>query len=134
MTAYMKKMAGIFMSTLKLVLVPNSSSLEWFSFSSVVNSWFSMSSNIISCYQLLPAVDSWWQLIWKFFDSNYHVHSKGGIGAKFQLSRLILIFINWYQLLTADESLYEKNSTGIFMYNLKLILEPNFSSISWISF
>ena len=35
--------------------------------------------------------------------------------AKFQLSRVISIFIIFYQLLTAHDSWYEKN-TGIFMY------------------
>ena len=40
--------------------------------------------------------------------------------------------ISCWQLLTADESWYEKNLTDIFMYNLKLIHVPNFSSLSWI--
>ena len=74
MTADMKKnLTGIFMYTLKLVLVPNFSSLALFSFSSAVN----------SCYQLL----------------------------------------------TADDSCYEKKLNEIFIYPLRLIPVPNFSSV-----
>ena len=125
---YEKKLIGIFMYTLKLILVPNFSSLGWFSFSSTV----------ISCHQLLTAVDSWWQLIWKKMYWNFFVHTKVDTSAKFQLSRLIFIFISCLsdfisccQLWTADDSWYEKNSTVIFMYTLKCILMPNFSSLGW---
>ena len=49
MTAYVKKKStGIFMYTVRLILVPNFSSLGWFSFSSAVK----------SCYQLLTADDN----------------------------------------------------------------------------
>ena len=78
-TVYMKKkLTGIFMYTLKLILVPNFSSLAWFSFSWAVKA-------LICCWQLLTVDDSW----------------------------------------------YEKISTGIFMYTLKLIIVPNFSSLPW---
>ena len=68
-----KNLTGIYMYTLKLILVPNFSSLAWISFSSAVN----------SCYQLL----------------------------------------------TADDSCYEKNLNGIFIYPLKLIPVPSLSSV-----
>ena len=51
MTADMKKMTGIFMYTLKLILVPNFGSLGWFSFSSTV----------ISCWQML------WKNKWNLY-------------------------------------------------------------------
>ena len=85
------------MYTLKLILVPNFSSLAWFSFSSAVN----------SCHQLLTAVDSWWQLIWIKFDWNIYEHTKTDTFVKFQLSRFILIFINCYQRLTAVNSWWQ---------------------------
>ena len=120
----MKKVDWNFMCTLKSICVPNFSSLGWFSFSSTV----------ISCHQLLTAVESWWQLIWKQNYWNFHVLSIGDIFAKFQLSRLILIFINCYQLSSAVDSCWQlktadmkKNSTGICMHTLKLIL-------AWFSF
>ena len=48
--------------------------------------------------------------------------------AKFQLSRMIFIFISCQQLLTADDSCHRKKFNGIFIYSLKLIPVPNFSS------
>ena len=57
--------------------------------------------------------------------------------AKFQLSRLILILSavnSYWQLLTADDSRHKKNLNGIFIYPLKLIPVPNFSSLGWFSF
>ena len=66
----------------------------------------------------------------KKFNWSLHVLTKVDTFVKFQLSRLIFIFMNCYQLLTADESCYEKNSTEIFMYTIKFILGPNFSSLS----
>ena len=54
--------------------------------------------------------------------------------AKFQLSNLILIFINFYQLSSAVDSWYDKNLTGLFIYTLKFILVRNFSSLGWFSF
>ena len=105
------------MYILKLILVPNFSSLGWFSFSSTV----------ISCHPLLTAVDSWKQLIWKKIYLNFMYTLK-----------LILVqnfsSLNCYQLLTVDDSWYEKSSPGIIMYTLKLILVPNFSSLAWFSF
>ena len=94
---YEKKSTGIFMNTLKLILVPNFSSLGWFSFSSAVN----------SCYQLLTADDSWWKLKWQKFDWIIYIHTKVHTCAKFQLSRLIFIFISCQQLLTAFDSWWQ---------------------------
>ena len=94
-----KKNYWNFKYTLKLVLAPNSSSLAWFSFSSVVNCIFSFSSDVISCHQLLTAVDSQWQLIWKKFDWNLYVYTKVDTCAEFQLSSLIFIFISCQQLI-----------------------------------
>ena len=82
------------MYTLKFMLVQNLGSLSWFSFS----------STFISCHQRLTAVDSWWQLIWKKIEWNFHLHTKVYTYAKFQLSSLILIFINFYQLSSAINS------------------------------
>ena len=84
-----KELTGIFMYTLKLILLPNFSSLGWFSFSSTT----------VSCCQLLTAVDCWWQLIWKKNYWNFFVHTKVNTCAEFQLSRLIFIFISCQQLL-----------------------------------
>ena len=92
-----KKLIGIFMYTLKLILVPNFSVLGWFSFLSTV----------ISCHQLLTAVDSWWQLIRKKSDWNFYVHTKVDTCAEFQLSRLIFIFIRFQQLLMAVDSWWQ---------------------------
>ena len=126
-----KKMIGIFMYTLKVILVPNFRSLGLFLFSSAVN----------SCYQLLTAVDSWWHLIWKKFDWNFYVNTKVGTWAEFQLSSLISIFISCQQLLSAVDSCWQlmtadmkKKLTEIFMYAQKLVLVPNFSSLAWFSF
>ena len=82
------------MYRLKFILVPNFSSLGWFSFLSTV----------ISCHQLLTAANSWWQLIWKKADWNFHVDTKVDKYAKIQLSRLIFAFTNFYQLVTAIDS------------------------------
>ena len=113
-----KKSTGIFMYTLKLILVPNFSSLTWFSFS----------SNVISCHQLLTAVDSLWQLIWKKIDWNLYVYTKVDTCAEFQLSSLIFIFISCQQLISDVDSCWQlmtsdmkKNSTAIFIYRLKFI-------------
>ena len=113
------------MYTLKLIVVPKFSFLGWFSFSSTV----------ISCWQLFTTDDNWYE---KKIDWNFYEHTKFDTCAKFQLSKLIFIFINCHQqstaVLTADDSIYEKKITGIFMYTLKLILVPNFSSLNWFSF
>ena len=95
MTADMKKKSpGIIMHTLKLILVLNFNSLAWFSFSSAVN----------SCHQLLTADDSWYE---KKFHWNLYVHNKVDTLAKFQLSRLIFIFINCYQLSSAVDGCWQ---------------------------
>ena len=94
---YEKNWTETFMYTLKLICVPNFSSLGWFLFSSAVN----------TCNQLLTAVDSWWQLIGKKFYWNFYVHTKVDTCAKFELSRMIFIFINCHQLLTAVDSWWQ---------------------------
>ena len=88
----------------------------------------------ISCQQLLTAFDSWWQLSHKKFKWDFHLPPKAKTCAKFQLSRLIFIFTSCQQLLTADDSCHKKNLNGIFIYPLKLIPVPNFSSLGWFSF
>ena len=85
------------MHALKVICMPNFSSLGWFSFSTTV----------ISCHQLLTAVDSWWQLIFKKIDWNFYIHTKADTCAKFQLSTLIFIFISCYQLLSAVDSWWQ---------------------------
>ena len=153
------------MYTLKVICMPNLCSLARLSFSSTfsschqlltaVDSWwqltwikikwnfylqtkiytcakFQLSRLIfifISCHQLLTAVGGWWQLIWKKSTEIFNAHTQLYTCAKFQFSRLIFIFINCYQLLTPDDSWYEKKLTWIFMYKLKLVLVPNFSSL-----
>ena len=94
---YEENSTEIFIYNLMFILVPNFSSLSWFSFSSTV----------ISCHQLLTTVDSWWQLIWMIFEWNFPVHSFGDIFAKFQLSRLIFIFNNCYQVLSTVDSCWQ---------------------------
>ena len=114
------------MHTLLLISLPKLSSIGWFSFLSAFD----------SCHQLLTAVDSWWQLIWMKFDSNFHVHSIGDIFAKFQLSRLIFIFISFWQLLSAVKSWWQlsrKKLIGIFIYPLNVIFMPNFSSLGCLA-
>ena len=111
---YEKKLTGVFMFTLVLVL--NFNSLAWFLFSSAVN----------SCYQILTAGESWYER----FNWNYYVHMKVDTCAKFQLSKLIFLFTNCYQLLTADM----KKITIIFICTLKFIQMPNFSSLGLFSF
>ena len=83
-----------YLYTLKLILVPNFSSLRWFSFLSAV-------------YQLSSAVDSWWQLLLKKIDWNGYLHTKVYTFAKFQLSRLIFIFVSFWQLLSAVDSWWQ---------------------------
>ena len=92
MTAVMKKkINGIFIDTLKIICVPNFSSVGWFLFSSAV----------ISCHQLSWAVNSCWQLSPKKIKWNFHPYPKSYMCAKFQLSRMIFIFISCQQLLSA---------------------------------
>ena len=62
-----------------------------------------------SCYkyELLSALDSCKQLMianMKKADWNFHVDTKVDTFAKFQYSRLIFVFTNCYQLLTAVDS------------------------------
>ena len=91
-------------------------------------------------FQLLTAINSLWQLIWKKINWNFHVHTKVNLCAKFQLSRLIFIFINCYPLLSAVDNCWElmtadmKKMTGIFMHTLNFILMPNFSSLGFFLF
>ena len=98
MTAAMKKnLTGIFMCTLKLICVPNFSSLGWFLFSSAFD----------SCYQLLTADDS--------------CHEKKSIGIFIYPLNVIFMpnfgslgwfsisstFISCHQLLTAVDSWWQ---------------------------
>ena len=87
-------MNRIFIYHLKLVPVPNLSSLGWFSFLSAVN----------SCWQLLTADDSCHK---KNFVWDFHLPPKADTCAEFQLSRLIFIFISCQQLLTAFDSWWQ---------------------------
>ena len=82
-----KNSFDFFRYTLKLIPVQNFSSLGWFSFSSTV----------VSCHQLLTAD-------MKKFYWNFYVHSIGDIFAKFQLSKLIFIFIRFWQLISAVDN------------------------------
>ena len=91
----------------------------------------------ISCYQLFIAFDSWWQLSQTKFEWNFHLPPKADTCAEFWLSGLIFIFICCQQLLTAFDSWWQpsqKKLNGIFIYPLKLIPVPNFSSLGWFSF
>ena len=134
--------------------MPNFSSLRWFSFSLAVSSWWRMlwkkiESNLylcpqhemfakfqlsrsififISCKQLLSAADSWGQMLWKKIVWNFYLCPQDDMCAKFQVSRLIFIFISCQQLLTAEDSCHNFFN-GIFIYPLKLIPVPNFSSL-----
>ena len=85
-----KNLNGIFIFTLKVIFVPNFSSLGW----------FSLSSAVISCHQLSSAVNSCWQLSRKKLKLNFHLQPKGDICAKFQISRLIFIINSCQQLLS----------------------------------
>ena len=77
----------------------------------------------------------------KKIESNCYVHTKVDICAKFQLSRLIFIFINCFQLSSTIDSCWhlmtadmKKSLSGIFIYTLELVLVPNFSSLAWFLF
>ena len=87
LTAATKKMNGIFIYPLKMIPVLNFSSLGWFSFLSTVN----------SCWQLMTAVTQ--KNEWDFY-----LPPKADTCNKFQLSRLIFIFINCYQLSSGVDS------------------------------
>ena len=101
-----KNLTGIFMYTLKLVLVPNFISLAWFLFLSAVK----------GCHQVLTADDS--------------CYEKKLNGIFIYLLKLIFVpnfsFLGWFsfsstviscwQMLTTDDSWYEKKSTGIFCF------------------
>ena len=111
-----KKLNGIFIHVLKMNCMPNFSSLGQLIFSRAEN----------RCFQLLSAAESWWQMLWKKCQWNFYLCLEDDTSAKFQLSRLIFIFISCQQLssswglLTADDSWYEKNLTGICICTLAL--------------
>ena len=86
-SCYKKSLNGIFIYPLKLIPVPNFRSLGWFSFLSAVN----------SSWQLLTANDS----CHKLFLWDLHLPPKADTYAKFQISRLIFIFISYHQLSSA---------------------------------
>ena len=106
-----------------MICVPNFSSLSWFSF------W----SNILIHHQLSTAVDSWWQLIWKKITEIFICTLKF-MCAKFQLSRLIFVFIKSCQLLSAVDSWYEKKIDWNLYLHTKVYMSANFQLIGWISF
>ena len=64
----------------------------------------------------------------------FHVYTKVYMCTKFQLSKLIFVFIYWYQLLTADDRRYDKKLTEIFMCTIKFLCVLNFSHLGWILF
>ena len=98
-SGHKKNLNGIFIYPLKLIPVPNFSSLGWFSFLSAVN----------SCWQLLTADGSCHKkIVWDF-----HLPTKADTCAKFQLSRLIFIFISCQQLLTAFDSWWQLSQKKI---------------------
>ena len=59
---------------------------------------------VIKCPQLLNLLtaDDRWKKPW-----NFHVQTLVFICAKFQLFSLFFVFVNWFQVLTADDSWYE---------------------------
>ena len=113
-----KKIKWNFIYVLKIICVPNFSSLGWFLFLSAVN----------SCWQLLTADDS--------------CHKQNLNGIFIYPLKLIPVpnfsSLGWFsflsavnscwQLLTADDSCHKKSLNGIFIYPLKLIPVPNFNS------
>ena len=54
--------------------------------------------------------------------------------AKTSSAELVFIVISCYQLLTADDRCYKKNLNEIFIYVLKMICMPYFSSLCWFLF
>ena len=62
------------------------------------------------------------------------MYTKVYMCTKFQLFKLIFVFIYWCQLLTAYDGRYDKKLTKIFMCTLKFICVLNFSSLGWTSF
>ena len=99
-----KKLTGIFMYTLELKFVPNFGSLGWFSFSSTV----------ISCWQLMT--DDMKKINWHFY-----VHTNINTCAKYQLSNLIFIFINCYQLSSAGDSGWQLMTADIKIIQLEFL-------------
>ena len=88
-----------------MTCVPNFRSLGWFSFSSAVNSFWQLLTADDSCHNFF-----WWDL---------HLPPKADTCAKFQLSRLIFIFISCQQLLTAVDSWWQL-SQNFFWWDLHL--------------
>ena len=68
----------------------------------------------------------------KNFKCNFYTHTKSEINAKFQLSRLIFIFISYQQLLTAVQMLKFFFESWILLLVLKLVCVPSFSLIGWL--
>ena len=92
-----KKLNGIFIHVLKMNCMPNFSSLGQLIFSRAEN----------RCFQLLSAAESWWQMLWKKCQWNFYLCLEDDTSAKFQLSRLIFIFISCQQLLKAFDSWWQ---------------------------
>ena len=122
---YEKKIKWNFIYILKMICMPNFSSLGRFSFLSTVNSCWQF-------WQLMTAFDSWWQLSQKSFNGIFiyplkliPVPNFSSLGC---FSFLSTVNSCW-QLLTADDSCHKKILNGIFIYPLKLIPVPIFSSL-----
>ena len=109
-----------------------------------------LSTDVVSCWQLMKTV-------MKKRNLHFHLNCKGDLCAKFQLSRLIFIFIRCQQLLLADNSCWKKNKISIhslkvksavdswwkllwkkinqiFIQIVKVMCVPSFGSLCWFSF
>ena len=78
-----------------------------FNFHQLFSAVISFQFNCIGYLSVSSIVFSYWQLIWRKLDWNFYVHTKVDTCAKSQLSRLIFIFINCYQLLSATDSCWQ---------------------------
>ena len=115
MSCHKQNLNGIFIYPLKLMPVPNFSSLGWFSFLSAVN----------SCWQLMTAVTK--KNLNGIFIYPLKLIPVPNFSSLGWFSFLSAVNSCW-QLLTADDSCHKKSLNGIFIYPLKLIPVPNFSS------
>ena len=119
------------MCTLKLIPLPNFSSLGWFSLLSAVK----------KCWQLLTADGSWYEKnLMEFLCTDYSLYlcQISALLVNNHFHQLLSGVISCWQLMTADITKiwleYLWNVTGIFMYTLNLICRPNFSFLGWCSF
>ena len=61
----------------------------------------------------------------------WYIDQISALEVDFHFHQLLSAVLSYWQLLTADESWYEKKFTEIFMPTLKLILVQNFNSLGW---